>query len=86
MIDPNVPKNYYSQPASNEQTFYDAKENILTIGDRVVIKAGGLSGKIGVVDEIVATDKRKKTYSAIVSSPNFGMPQTVPLVHLEKAS
>lgn len=84
--DPNDPKNDYSQPASNEQTFYDSKKNPVTIGDRVVVKAGGLSGKTGIVDQIVVTDKRRKTYSAIVSSPNFGMPQTVPLLHLEKAS
>lgn len=82
----NDPKNDCSQPASNEQTFYDSKKNLLTIGDRVVVKAGGLSGKAGTVDQIVLTDKRRKTYSAIVSSPTFGMPQTVPLAHLEKAS
>lgn len=66
-------------------SFFDSDKNPVTIGDHVVIKAGGLSGKTGVVDKIVATDKRKKTYSAIVSSPTFGMPQTVPLAHLQLA-
>lgn len=49
----------------------------LKVGDRVRVLAGGLSGKIGTVDQITGS-------SAIVSSPSFGMPQTIPLAHLEQ--
>jgi hypothetical protein len=48
----------------------------LKIGDTVCVKAGGLSGKIGTIDQVTGN-------TAIVSSPSFGMPQTIPLVHLE---
>ena len=48
----------------------------LKIGDTVCVKAGGLSGKTGTVDKISGN-------TATVSSPSFGMPQTIPLVHLE---
>ena len=55
----------------------------LKIGDRVVIKAGGLAGKIGFIEEIAPTDKSEKFFSALVSSSSFGMAQTIPLAHLE---
>lgn len=51
----------------------------LSVGDTVRVKFGGLSGKTGVIDKITAK-------TAIVSSPSFGMPQTIPLAHLEKVS
>lgn len=50
------------------------------VGDRVIVKAGGLAGKTGTVDQLV---KKGNVVSCVVSSPNFGMPQTIPVNHLE---
>ncbi|MBD2178394.1 AAA family ATPase [Pseudanabaena sp. FACHB-1998] len=60
------------------------KSKQLKVGDRVRIKAGGLSGKIGTVDKVTEVGKGKaKIVNAVVSSDQFGMPQTIPVNHLE---
>jgi hypothetical protein len=56
----------------------------LKIGDRVTIKAGGLSGKTGTIEQLIPVNLGKsKSFNAVVSSPSFGMPQTIPVNHLE---
>ena len=57
----------------------------IKVGDRVRIKAGGLSGKTGTVQQITQIGKGKaKVINAVVSSDEFGMPQTIPVNHLEE--
>jgi len=60
------------------------KSKTLAVGDRVIVKAGGLSGKTGKVDKVIRANGG--IMSCVISSPDFGMPQTIPFVHLEKAS
>lgn len=52
------------------------KQKRLKVGDYVQIKAGGLSGKIGVVESL------DKTF-AYVTGTGFGMEQKIPIAHLE---
>ena len=60
------------------------KSKPLKVGDLVVIKAGGLSGKTGTIEQLTPVNLGKqKSFNAVVSSPSFGMPQTIPVNHLE---
>lgn len=78
--------NTESDKSSDKGDFVRSNPNCqIKIGDRVRIKAGGLSGKTGTVDKIVQTGKGKaRVVHAVVSSDEFGMPQTIPINHLDE--
>lgn len=79
--EPKKPDNHaIPEPKPPTEPNLGIKKINLAVGDRVVVKAGGLAGKIGTVDQLV---KKGSVISCVVSSPNFGMPQTIPINHLE---
>ena len=75
-----------SDKSSDKPVFVSSNVDCqIKVGDRVRIKAGGLSGKTGTVQQITQIGKGKaKVINAVVSSDEFGMPQTIPVNHLEE--
>ena len=56
----------------------------LKVGDRVQIKAGSLSGKVGVIDKLIPVDLGRlgMSFEAIIVDPSFAIPPSIPIAHL----
>jgi hypothetical protein len=72
-----IPNSTSNSTESNKPK--SVEQNRLKVGDYVQIKAGGLSGKVGLVERL---DKN----AAYVTGTGFGMEQKIPIAHLQVIS
>lgn len=79
----------FSDSTSNSTGLNKARSvesKALKVGDRVCIKAGSLSGKVGKIDRLIPVylGKLGNSFEAIVVNPAFAISPSIPIAHLER--